>query len=169
MTAFRGAHVLITGAASGLGRLMALDAARKKARLTLMDRDAKGLGAVCDEIHTLGGDAEGFVVDLSSRTPYRILDDNVSWRANTTPASAPTAPDAVSNPTSEDVQKEIGQDPEARETVQDVEVPLHPPPPSAEPAPDPEAVRIPLDSRHAFLRSQYFRSTGFQALMVTGL
>ena len=67
MTEFRGAHVLITGAASGLGRLMALDAVRRKARVTLLDRDAKGLGTVCEEIHALQGDSEGFVVDLSSR------------------------------------------------------------------------------------------------------
>ena len=68
MTDFRGAHVLITGAASGLGRLMALDAARRKARLTLFDRDAKGLGLICEEIHAQGGDANGFVVDLSNRS-----------------------------------------------------------------------------------------------------
>ena len=67
MSEFQGAHVLITGAASGLGRLMALEAARRKARLTLLDRDEKGLGLVCAEIHAQGGDAEGFVVDLSSR------------------------------------------------------------------------------------------------------
>ena len=67
MTDFRGAHVLITGAASGLGRLMALDAVHRKARLSLLDRDAKGLGLVCEEIQALGGDAEGFIVDLSDR------------------------------------------------------------------------------------------------------
>ena len=67
MTDFRGAHVLITGAASGLGRLMALGAVRRKARVTLLDWDAKGLGLVCEEIHALGGDSEGFVVDLADR------------------------------------------------------------------------------------------------------
>lgn len=67
MTKFQGAHVVVTGAASGLGRLMALDAVRRRAKVTLMDRDEKGLGAVCQEIHSLGGDAEGFVVDLSNR------------------------------------------------------------------------------------------------------
>ena len=47
MTEFSGSHVLITGAASGLGRLMALDAVRRKARVTLLDRDAEGLARVC--------------------------------------------------------------------------------------------------------------------------
>jgi len=73
MTEFRGAHVLITGAAGGLGRLMALEAARRQARLTLLDRDENGLGQVCAEIHALGGDSEGFVVDLSSRTAVQAI------------------------------------------------------------------------------------------------
>ena len=67
MTAFRGAHVFITGAASGLGRLMALGAAARGARVSLLDRDAKGLDLVCGEIRARGGDARGFLVDLSDR------------------------------------------------------------------------------------------------------
>ena len=73
MTDFRDAHVLITGAASGLGRLMALDAARRKAHVTLLDRDEKGLDRVRHEIHAQGGDAEGFVVDLASRTAVQAV------------------------------------------------------------------------------------------------
>jgi all-trans-retinol dehydrogenase (NAD+) len=73
MTTFRSAHVLITGAASGLGRLMALDAVRRKARVTLLDRDAKGLELVCEEIQKLGGDSEGFVVDLSDRSALQSI------------------------------------------------------------------------------------------------
>jgi all-trans-retinol dehydrogenase (NAD+) len=67
MTDFRGAHVLITGAASGLGRLMALDAVRRGARVSLLDRDAKGLAEVCEAIQAEQGDGQGFVVDLSAR------------------------------------------------------------------------------------------------------
>jgi all-trans-retinol dehydrogenase (NAD+) len=67
MTAFRGAHVLITGAASGLGRLMALEAVRRGARVSLLDRDAQGLAGVCEVLRAEKGDAEGFVVDLSDR------------------------------------------------------------------------------------------------------
>jgi all-trans-retinol dehydrogenase (NAD+) len=67
MTDFRGAHVLITGAASGIGQLLALGAARRQARVTLVDRDEQGLGRVCEEIQRQGGDAEGFVVDLARR------------------------------------------------------------------------------------------------------
>lgn len=77
MTDFRGAHVLITGAANGLGRLMALDAVHRKSRVTLLDRDAKGLGLVCEEIHALGGDSEGFVVDLSDRVAIQATSAEV--------------------------------------------------------------------------------------------
>ena len=72
MTDFRDAHVLITGAACGLGRLMALDATRRKARLSLLDRDAKGLELVCAEIRAMGGDAAGFVVDLCDRRALQV-------------------------------------------------------------------------------------------------
>ena len=67
MTDFRGAHVLITGAARGLGRLLALEAARRGAKVTLLDLDAERLGEVCGEVQGAGGDSEGFVVDLSDR------------------------------------------------------------------------------------------------------
>jgi all-trans-retinol dehydrogenase (NAD+) len=67
MTQFRGAHVLITGAASGLGLLMALEAARRGARLSLLDRDEAGLEGTCAALRGQGGEAEGFVVDLSDR------------------------------------------------------------------------------------------------------
>ncbi|WP_306597785.1 SDR family oxidoreductase [Geothrix sp. 21YS21S-2] len=64
MTRLRGSHVLITGAASGIGRLMAQDARVRGARLTLLDRDEAGLRSVMAE---LGGDTAVFTVDLSDR------------------------------------------------------------------------------------------------------
>ena len=75
MTDFRGSHVLITGAASGIGRLMALGAARRGARVTVLDRDEAGLKAVKEE---LGAEAATFTVDLTDRaaiqaTAARVL------------------------------------------------------------------------------------------------
>lgn len=67
MTRFHDAHVLITGAASGIGRLLARGAAVRGARLTLLDRDEAGLRSVQCEIAQAGGDADGFVVDLCDR------------------------------------------------------------------------------------------------------
>ncbi|MDE3034051.1 MAG: SDR family oxidoreductase [Acidobacteriota bacterium] len=67
MTRFRDAHVLVTGAASGIGRQMALGAAARGARLTLWDRDGVGLAAVAKEIEAAGGTAAPAVVDLTDR------------------------------------------------------------------------------------------------------
>jgi len=67
MTGFRGAHVLITGAACGLGRLLALEAVRRGGRVTLLDRDASGLDRVCEEIRALAGEAAAFVVDIADK------------------------------------------------------------------------------------------------------
>lgn len=67
MTHFRDAHVLVTGAASGIGRLMALGAAARGARLTLWDRDGAGLAAVAKEIEAAGGTVATAVVDLTDR------------------------------------------------------------------------------------------------------
>jgi all-trans-retinol dehydrogenase (NAD+) len=67
MTRFSGAHVLITGAASGIGRLLARGAAARGARVTLLDQDEAGLRAARAEIAAEGGDAAGFSVDLCDR------------------------------------------------------------------------------------------------------
>jgi all-trans-retinol dehydrogenase (NAD+) len=64
MTLLRGSHILITGAASGIGRLMALEAQARGARLTLLDKDEPGLQAL---LATMGGDTAIFPVDLSDR------------------------------------------------------------------------------------------------------
>jgi all-trans-retinol dehydrogenase (NAD+) len=73
MTRFRNAHVLITGAASGIGRLLALGAAARGARLTLLDRDAPGLARVQAELERGGGDAAGYPVDLTDRPGFQAV------------------------------------------------------------------------------------------------
>ncbi len=73
MTQFFDAHVLVTGAASGLGRLMALEAVHRKARVTLLDRDAEGLERVREELCRLGGDASALVVDLADRAALQAV------------------------------------------------------------------------------------------------
>ena len=66
MTQFFDAHVLVTGAASGLGRLMALEAVHRKARVTLLDRDAEGLERV------YAGARDPNSVALPGVTPLRL-------------------------------------------------------------------------------------------------
>ncbi|QXT40273.1 SDR family NAD(P)-dependent oxidoreductase [Gymnodinialimonas ceratoperidinii] len=62
MPALSDQHVLITGAAQGLGAAIARVFAGQGARLTLMDVDADGLAAVNDQ---LGGGATFIPVDLA--------------------------------------------------------------------------------------------------------
>lgn len=50
MTAIRGAAAAVTGAASGIGRALALDLAARGADLALADRDEAGLASVAAEI-----------------------------------------------------------------------------------------------------------------------
>jgi all-trans-retinol dehydrogenase (NAD+) len=67
MTTLEGSRVLVTGAASGLGRRLALGSARRKAALVLWDLDREGLEKVADEIEALGSRAHLDVVDVSRR------------------------------------------------------------------------------------------------------
>lgn len=88
MTMLASSVVLITGAASGIGRLMAHKAAARGARLVLWDRDGAGLEKVRAEIMTRSPGATGgarlpvhcYTVDLTDRdaiksTAERVLDE----------------------------------------------------------------------------------------------
>ncbi|GMR22758.1 MAG: SDR family oxidoreductase [Acidobacteriota bacterium] len=67
MTELRDARVVITGAASGLGRRMALGVAERGGTLSLWDVNEAGLDAVVAEIEGLGGRAQPVVCDVSDR------------------------------------------------------------------------------------------------------
>ena len=73
MTGFRDAHVLITGGAQGLGRLMAQGASARGARVTLLDLDEVRLRAVRAELLQAGGDAAVFTVDLCDRVAVQSV------------------------------------------------------------------------------------------------
>lgn len=62
-----GAVVLITGAGSGIGRLMALEAARRGARAVLIwDLNSTAAAEVADEVAALGVEARGYSVDVTN-------------------------------------------------------------------------------------------------------
>jgi all-trans-retinol dehydrogenase (NAD+) len=67
MTDLAGALVLITGAASGLGRRLALVLAERKAELMLWDLNREGLDRAAGEVRALGARVEVAVVDVSQR------------------------------------------------------------------------------------------------------
>jgi short-subunit dehydrogenase len=61
-----GRTCVITGAASGIGAALALDLAKRRAVLALVDRDADGLARVTEAARELGaGDVSMYVVDLA--------------------------------------------------------------------------------------------------------
>lgn len=62
-----GAHVLITGGGNGIGRLMALGAAGRGARVTIWDLSEERGRRVRDEIRARGGNAEATTVDITDR------------------------------------------------------------------------------------------------------
>jgi all-trans-retinol dehydrogenase (NAD+) len=67
MTDFQGSRVLVTGAASGLGRRFALGIAARGGRLVLWDLNREGLEKVAGEVEALGSRAFPDVVDVSKR------------------------------------------------------------------------------------------------------
>lgn len=64
---FTGSHVLITGAGSGIGRLMAIGAARRGARVTIWDLSEERGTRVRDEIRAFGGQAQARTIDITDR------------------------------------------------------------------------------------------------------
>ncbi|WP_100814645.1 SDR family oxidoreductase [Microbacterium lacus] len=62
-----GAHMLITGGGNGIGRLMALGAAERGARVTIWDVSEERGRQVRDEIRARGGSAEATTIDITDR------------------------------------------------------------------------------------------------------
>lgn len=67
MTTLGGKTVLVTGAARGLGRLMALEAAQRGATLALWDVDRPLLDVVAKEVVAAGGRAVAHTCDVGDR------------------------------------------------------------------------------------------------------
>ena len=64
---FTGRNVLITGASSGIGRLLALEMAGSGARVALVARRQAELDQVAEEIRAGGGEAVAFACDVGDR------------------------------------------------------------------------------------------------------
>jgi len=77
VTEISGKNVVITGGASGMGRLFALKTARLGATVVIYDLDAGAMNAAVEEIKRLTGrEAHGFVCDVSDREAvYRTADE----------------------------------------------------------------------------------------------
>ncbi len=64
---YTGKAIIVTGASSGIGRQIALDFARRGARLVISARRAERLQQVSRECEALGGEVEAMVGDLAER------------------------------------------------------------------------------------------------------
>lgn len=65
MRSIHGQSAIVTGAASGIGREIALELARAGARVAIADLNRDGAQAVADEINAAGGQAIGIAMDVT--------------------------------------------------------------------------------------------------------
>jgi len=80
MNLLRGDHALVTGAASGIGRAIAVTLAREGASVVLADIVADRNASVAREIADAGGSTEAVTADLSTRDGWRGLLDGFGDR-----------------------------------------------------------------------------------------
>jgi NAD(P)-dependent dehydrogenase (short-subunit alcohol dehydrogenase family) len=70
----------VTGAASGIGRAIALGYAREGAQIVLLDINAKAAAEAAQEIRDGGGKAESFVLDVTKREDCIAIAKQVAGR-----------------------------------------------------------------------------------------
>ncbi len=68
MLSFNQQTVVLTGAATGIGRLMALGLAHEKAQLALIDINKKNLEQTLKDVKALGSNASAYICDISNKT-----------------------------------------------------------------------------------------------------
>ncbi|MEN0134507.1 acetoin dehydrogenase [Rhodococcus sp. ACS1] len=77
MSEFAGKVVVITGAGSGIGRALALDLARRGARLAISDMDTVGLAETARQAEALGAEVKSDHLDVTQREAVLAYADEV--------------------------------------------------------------------------------------------
>ena len=77
MKSFRGKVAVITGAASGMGRELALQLAEEGAKLSLCDYDPAGLEQTAEKARALGAEVHTKVVNVGEREQILAYADEV--------------------------------------------------------------------------------------------
>ena len=67
-----GKVALVTGAAAGLGKAIAIAFAQAGARVAICDINEKGLGETKAAVEALGAECLGLRCDVSSSCPYQL-------------------------------------------------------------------------------------------------
>ncbi|QDQ96034.1 SDR family NAD(P)-dependent oxidoreductase [Tomitella fengzijianii] len=80
MGSVSGKVAVVTGAASGIGRELALELARRGAKLALADVDDRGLAQTEGQVRALGAEASGSHLDVSSRADFETFAQDVVTR-----------------------------------------------------------------------------------------
>jgi len=75
MSGFNNKVILITGAASGIGRATALILAKAGAKIIVADRNEAGMAETVDQIRELGGQSKSISVDVSEETNVKEMVD----------------------------------------------------------------------------------------------
>ncbi len=78
MTQIKDSLFIITGAASGIGRATALQAAGEGADVLACDVNAPGLAKTIARVHKVGGQATSFTLDVSDKNAITDFADHVS-------------------------------------------------------------------------------------------
>ena len=77
MSSFEGKVAVITGAGSGIGRALALNLARKGAKLALSDIDAEGLAETVRQAERLGAAVKADRLNVAEREAVLAYADGV--------------------------------------------------------------------------------------------
>jgi NAD(P)-dependent dehydrogenase (short-subunit alcohol dehydrogenase family) len=80
MSSVRGKVAVVTGAGSGIGRQLALELAKRGARLALSDVDEVGLGETADRAGALGAEVHTARLDVSDRAAVEAYATAVAER-----------------------------------------------------------------------------------------
>ncbi|RVW02775.1 SDR family NAD(P)-dependent oxidoreductase [Rhodococcus xishaensis] len=78
MSEFAGKVCVVTGAASGIGRALALDLARRGAKLALSDKDSVGLASTVRQVEALGAEVKSDHLDVAQREAVLSYADAVA-------------------------------------------------------------------------------------------
>ena len=77
MKSFKNKIVIITGAASGIGRQLSIQLANKGAKIILLDIDEKALKETHELINSNNGTSETYIIDVSKKNQLHMFADNI--------------------------------------------------------------------------------------------